>query len=125
MIVARGAGLVAALLGLVAACSSNGESGPTLDSACVREQLALERLSPDGAECASFSYSDCGVDQEASDCVHACAFDMCQTAPCGDDVACVDQFGDSYECQPYVVSTVDFGKWCRELDCTRGAPVLP
>jgi hypothetical protein len=122
MSVARRAGLIAAVLGLLGACSSNAGSGPTLDSACVRSEMALERSLPEGAECAAFSYSDCGLEQFASDCVHACAFDMCQAAPCSDDSACVDEFGADYECQPYVISSVDYGRWCTRLECTRGAP---
>jgi hypothetical protein len=112
----------------VLAFGCGGFSQSALDSAmqndCVRGHLDLPRTIEDGKSCYSFSYSDCGGFPSASECINYCAFDLCQPGYCEEDTDCA-WLSINYECQNYIVSGDDYGKWCGETDCPKGTPGCP
>lgn len=121
-------GLRASSLALLVfvACSSDGNGGATdqLQSSCVHENMTLERTIANGQECSNFSYSDCPVGDMGSECVSYCAFDICQSKSCARDADCT-AVKAGLECQSYIVSQQDYGKWCGVPDCPKGEVGCP
>jgi hypothetical protein len=115
----------AVVMGLaISACGQSGGETDQLQSSCVRGNLNMSRDIPDGGACYNFGYTDCPAGDTASDCVHYCAFDVCQSAPCSNDDDCA-VYSAIYECQNYVVSGTNYGAWCGESDCPKGTQGCP
>lgn len=105
------------------ACDGAGGNEELLQDPCVRDEISFSDDLPDGEECFNIGYAGCpGF---ASDCVHYCAFDVCQASPCTSDDACIAAFDATYECAAYVVGDVDYGEWCRVSDCPKGTLGCP
>jgi hypothetical protein len=114
----RHAGTALLVVVLLVACSSSASSDGGLQSSCVRDQLNLKRDLADGEECKNVGYSDCGSGL-ASDCVHYCAFDVCQSKTCASDADCPGF------CKELVVGTTSYGTWCDGKACTHGTMGCP
>ena len=84
--------------------------GHPLQSNCNQNHFEFDRVLEDGEQCSNFSYSDCGKSGRASECVNYCAFDRCQVSECSTDSDCA--FMANTICVDYIVSDVNFGKWC-------------
>lgn len=109
------------VVALVAWLSCGDDAGGNLEllqDPCVRDVISFSDDVPDGQECFNIGYADCpGF---ASDCIHYCAFDVCQSAPCTSDGDCEGLLGLEGECSDYVVSDTSYGRWCRVSDCPKG-----
>lgn len=112
-------GLLLSVTLVAVACSSSSGGASGLQSECVRDQLNLGRTLPDGAKCYNLGYSDCGGAAFASECVGACAFDVCQSKPCSSNAECPGF------CKDYVVSGVSYGRWCDGKTCEHGTLDCP
>ena len=118
-------------------CGGEGDAGPSsgpeaLQSQCVINQLNLERTIEDGSACSNFGYSDCNG--SGSECIGYCAHGFCQPEPCEAEEDCNADFGElggreKWACEPYVVSSRDYGTWCNAVEnCPEGTvncPCLP
>jgi len=121
------AGIALALVGL-AGCPGDDAANGGLQSACVLDILGLERTLPDGAACDNFGYSDCAG--FGSECLHFCAFDVCQPAECAtaEDCAAVGAppYGLGWACEEYVVSGEGYGTYCHAVEvCPEGTVGCP
>lgn len=100
-----------------------------MQNACVHREIGEiyfteGRSLADGRPCGNLMYTYdnvCGTDPLpiASACVHYCAFDRCQPAPCQADTDCdwmIETTNTEYECVEYTIDEARYGTWCRERD---------
>jgi len=112
--------LLAGALVFISCTASGGEDDDDpLQSACVRSHFDDDggpRTLKDGERCTNVSLGPKCGDHFMSDCIHDCAFDVCQRAPCSSDASCTGG-----TCEEYVVSGRSYGRWCKRASATSGA----
>jgi hypothetical protein len=117
-----GACLFAGAAWLPLACGDSA-GAELLQDPCVRDEIPMSSDLVDGEECFNIGYEGC--EGFASDCIHYCAFDVCQAGPCASNGDCDTVLGDDGECADFVIDDRSFGRWCRVSDCPPGSLGCP